>query len=194
MASWIKVNDATESFVRFLTTAVKHAPLTDWHVIFSMGSVARVKPGVDNFNLNANAYTFSWPVNRLEDPNDKQKIILDNVKIFNHANANVTGDVGNALRAAYRMLITDGYPVPGTSGSDRIPIPIDDPTNMADGIFWMLIWNNRHPMLYNITYGEDPAIAATVGGELRRHDFMFPRVHAIISRDLKITRFDDFQV
>ena len=65
-------------FINFLRDVIKHAPLRDWHVVFYSGTVARIKPDINEINSYSN---------------------IPQIKIG--------GDIGNAIRKGCSMLYND---------------------------------------------------------------------------------------
>jgi hypothetical protein len=70
---------------------------------------------------------------------------------------------------------------------DKIPIPCQNPSTHGD-ILWNVLWPK---MPFNITNlvisaNDDPVIAAVIGAELRRCDYMFPIVRAVITPNSEI--------
>lgn len=189
---WTRIDEAVTKFVKFLREAVSAGgPLADWHVIFSMGTVTRVEPSqfAHQFAGYDGKYIADYPTHRLASEDVLPDIISCNAVIWN-SQKDLAGDIGNSLRVGYQMLTADGYPYPGGEGSDRIPIPAEIPGNDSTELLWHVMWMHRHKYINNLVISEDPMEAILTAGEFRRLDVMFPKVYAVISPDLVITRID----
>lgn len=181
---WNDADVSIDMFKKFLIGAVKKGgPILQYHVIFSMGTIARLDleqvefTGYDSFDR--------YPTERIK-PEHLDDIIKDNIETWHRQKNMLDGDLGKALRIAYKQLDDDGYPYPG-AGSDRAPMPCSN----ADGPkLWNVIWMDRSPQLANLTLSDDPVRAVILSGEQRRLDCIAPKVIAVISPDLSITRVD----
>jgi hypothetical protein len=180
MITWRPLSDSIGRFEQFLRAA---APITDWHVVFDMGTVARVNPaetrtfeGFDHANI---------PLYRLTDPVEEHiayhvDAMAKRMAILEHTEQTV-------LETAYQLLIADGYPTRGAS--DRFPIPLENPAgdDVQQPILWSVVWPQRSPALTNLAIDPLAEHARNVAGELRRLDFIYPRAAALISPGLVVT-------
>ena len=181
------IQPCVDEFLDFLKGSIdKYIPKFDgdkygeWHAIFKGGTVAKIDPvqNVPEFQGYTDSYREGYPVHRVSS-DALGDLLQANVDVWNRQKDKLDGDKGKALRIAYSMLISDGYPYPGGEGSDRIPIPITDPSMNPEPIC-MVIWSHRDPYLHNIVKG-NVNVAVGLSADLRRYDFMMPEVYAIIN-------------
>lgn len=187
---WTRIDEAVNRFVRFLQGAVNvGGPLASWHVIFDMGTVARIEPDqlACQFAGYDGKYIADYPTHRLESEDILTDIISCNVQVWESQKDQLSGDANRAIRAGYQLLTDDGYPYPGGQGSDRMPIPAENPHDHTE-ILWHVMWMHRHKYINNLVLSDDPMVAVQTAGEFRRLDVMFPKVYAVISPDLIVTR------
>jgi hypothetical protein len=155
-------------------------PNTQWHVIFSMGTVCGLRlEGSSPFTGYTEGYWEDWPMHRVQGRFDD--IRADITHTWELQRDQLPGNPGVALRAAYGVLVGDGYPYPGGGGSDRQSVQLP-------GGLWAVQWPARNPALFNIALADSANEAITLSGDLRRYDAMFPRVLAVISPQLQLTR------
>ncbi|QYB17577.1 hypothetical protein PV-S19_0213 [Pacmanvirus S19] len=181
---WTEFDTAVNKFNNFLHNVNEKNPIDDWHVIFSMGTVARFDPDeIDEFTGYTGEYVINYPLNRIADI-ELDEIICNNVITWNEQ-SKIAGYVGTAVKCAYEILINNGYPYPGTEESDRYAIPCEKPENT---FLWNVNWDNCKE-LTNLSLAESHHTAVALGGEFRRLDYMFPKVLVVITPDLEIYRF-----
>lgn len=177
---WDEFETAMCAFESFLHDARSGGALQDWHVIFDMGTVAR-------FNINSAREFGGYDSEYLAKWSHRDDII-ENIEyatmIWNEQSL-LAGQEGKVVRCAYNILIRDGYPIPGTN--DIVPVPLQMPDDSAEYL-WSLIWTNRSVELTNLAIANNMLCALIIGSECRRRDFLIPRVRAVISPDLVVTR------
>jgi len=183
---WKSFPEATVAFREFLRIAVsKGGPLSDWHVVFQCGTVARVRlyekhkefKGYDS--SLGKYYVENWPVHRIPDPTDT---LVENRAVREYQRELLPDEIGRALRVAYHMLLADDYPHPG-AGSDRSVVPMNEPVENGDNL-WALFWIQRDRYIFNLALARNDAEANALGADLRRYDHLFPRVVLVIAPDL----------
>lgn len=174
---WSDSNATIESFVQFLELATAGKTLQDYHVIFTMGTMVRLRTGDPEFTGYTGQYLENLPV-------DVAAVLDENIAIWD-VQKTIPGEHGRAVRIAYKRIIDDAYSPPGDRKSERFPIPCQDPS--TDEILWNVVWVNRDPAITNLCIAESPEVAAGIVGELRKLDFVYPRAVAIISPDLTVT-------
>jgi hypothetical protein len=193
--TWNKFDRALELFKSFLEAAVnKGGQMNGYHVIFNMGTVARFNLDKHEFTGYTGEYVMDWPIHRLpkDDSVKLEEIIENNNAIWLGQKSMLDGDLGKAVRCAYNILVADGYPYPCGDGFERTAFPCADIDK--SNILWSVVWTNRDPRLTNLAIADtNIANAITIGGELRRLDYMFPHARVIIAPDLTITRLDEIK-
>lgn len=197
-----------DSFLSFLKGSISvYKPKTegdvfsDWHIVFSGGTIVRICSSnmygkeFQGYELcSEGSYQDKYPTHRLKSKADLKNILTDNIKVWNSQKDALPDMHGKVLRIAYDILIEDGYPYPGGEGSDRTAIPITDPSLSNDSSAkWLILWPNRNMYILNITDGTFNT-ALMLGGELRRLDFMFPKVYAVIDPKGNPTYLDPVEV
>lgn len=186
--SWKEFDRALNTFHDFLKFAtLAGGPLRDYHVIFRMGTVARLSLELPEFTEYTGEYVENYPAHRIPD-DELGNIIKHNIHTWELQRNVLSGDVGRAVKIAYKLLIDDKYPYPGGDGSDRFPVPCQNPDVVMQNneILWNLIWPRGCDKLSNLILAAEPGAAVQLGGEFRRYDYMFPKVRAIITPDLTI--------
>jgi hypothetical protein len=176
---WVDFHRAVNSFVNFLNLA---DAFNSYHVIFSMGTIVRIDRDESNteFIGYTGEYVEDYPIYRISI--DLDEIIADNIAVWESQK-----DVpvyGRFIRSGYHSLISNGYV---TATTDKVPVPCQDPS-AHDDILWNVLWPELSPNVTNlvISSSDDPVSAAVIGAELRRYDYMFPNVRALITPDLDI--------
>ena len=161
---------------------------SDWHVIFKGGTIARIDFSIhtDEFNVYDDTYRDGYPMHRVSE-DVFESILSTNIKVWESQKNLYDGDKGRVLCTAYKILINDGYPYPGGEGSDRVPLPITDPSLYEKGeAMFLIFWPYRDIYLFNVVNGT-ANIATALGGELRRLDYMMPKVYAIVDPQGEVT-------
>ncbi len=189
------MQEATLKFLmRFLQGAVeKGGDMDDWHGMFHAGTVVRFPaPDVDSLKRMefADDAVYDFPVHRLLKPAVLPQILSGNQKIYNETLTR-NNEFEPMVISAYDTLISDGYPYPGGQGADRFPI-----TPGPEGGPGLVMWPARSPYVYNAFAHPDPTVTilpmqlTVTCGELRRADFIEPRLYALISPDLELHRLE----
>ena len=160
----------------------------DWYVMFRCGTIARVALTDHEFKgYLGSEYVFpEHPENHKE---TVASIMADNQHVWEVQRA-IPGPVGAAIRRGYGLMIAQGYPYPGTQQAGRTPIEVGRGTQPGE-VFWVVYWPNQidEQLVYNLAFAtstEGPTAAAARAGDLRRYDFMFPEVAAVVTPDLKV--------
>lgn len=186
-SSWTQVEDATSRFLGFLHGAVeKGGPLKDWHAIFSIGTVTRIRDGTPEFT----GYSPLWPKEEREHFTSEEgarAIHARNVRTWESQRSHPDPDVQRAIRRAYHLLTQDGYPYPGGEGSDRMAVPMQQIEDDSQEVLWMILWMHREPNVFSLAIDSNPGMAVASSGTGRRTDYLEPRVHAVISPTLQVT-------
>jgi hypothetical protein len=168
----------------------------EWHVVFRCGTVARVAEADAEF-MGYEQSGYRFPDHRLEGFEDLkgeesmastvEAILADNAKVWEAQKA-FPGEVGRAARRAYTRLVAQGYPYPGASAA-RSPVFTGLSSAAADaGPLWMVLWPglDTKGRMYNLAFASKGERACHLGGELRRYDYMFPEVAAVITPELAV--------
>ena len=187
---WKQVDSATEFFVDWIRPQ-KDKP-SIWTAIFSFGTVvsflADKAPIRADWSFNPKA---DYPTHRVPEKKELKRIYAQNAKIYKdtltkHATHN------DVIQQAYKMLIGCGYPLPGGEGADTDTAPL---CVRGDKVLWAVgfpyLDNEGDFPIYSlaITDGVTPlGEIDAFGREMRRWDFMFPRIHALITDDLNVIR------
>lgn len=180
-ATWGSFRDAVAGLFVFL----EGVPPTHWHVVFRCGTVVRVDgPGRSGFvGYDDPASSYVFPEHGAGDVQVVSKILDDNCRVWKTQSA-IPGDVGRVIRAGYDALVRYGYPYPGGPPADRSPV--DTGVRLGDNLrLWFINWPNLGDgsfIIYNLCLTDkDAGAAAVYGGALRRYDYMFPEVGAVIT-------------
>src|SRR5665213_3148821 len=115
VANWSGLDTAVSKFLVFLKDCSKHKPFEDWHVVFSLGTVARVCNSFDEITVYPKDRDIG--THRLPNKEYLKELEAKNEKTF-QTQSKIPNEVGKAIRRAYKLLYTDGYPYPGGEGSD----------------------------------------------------------------------------
>ncbi len=184
MTKWVDIDEAFEIFIKFLTDSCrrKESPDINWHVVFSCGSVVRLNLSDEPFEGYADS-SYNFPSHRLIEDAKEEDFIAENERIWNTQKREV-GLPGKALRIAFKQFIDDGYPYPGGQPADRIAFPMSE----GEVKLWMITWYNRNTLIYNLILETDMIKACYLGGDLRKHDYIQPKVYAIVSPDLTVVK------
>ena len=210
--TWIPICDAIEKLIKFLqdvhsdaistTSSVTHDILSTYHVIFGCGTVVRVILTDEEFKGYDGSFMEEWPIERIE---NAETSIIDEIfsdciiewKIQSQILEEIDVNASKAIRCAYETFIKDGFPRLGEC-SARVCVPMECSENTSKdtneniskstNTLWGVMWKKRTYKIYNLVLGsiEDIQQMTSTGGELRRLDYMFPSVYAVISPQLKV--------
>lgn len=185
---WGLFEKALEKFMIFLEKAAEFGELSDWHIIFSMGTVIRLNPNLQTqFGGFDSEYIENFPVHRLADKNDLSDIIRQNKETFEQNMKFFTDNTTqNIISSAYHSLLAAGYPYPGTEMSDRVPVLLENVQNVQNDLLWSVLWPHNNEQITNLAVGDCAQNMIVTSGECRRLDFMFPKIAAIIKPDLTL--------
>src|SRR5688572_29579332 len=111
--SWSLIDEASETFLKFLQEGEKKSK--NWHVIFKMGTVARIEAKSKEF-AGYETSTYKIPEHRVPNKKDRKDMLRENKAVWQKQKA-IPGEIGKAVRQGYEMLIGDGYPFPGGEGA-----------------------------------------------------------------------------
>jgi hypothetical protein len=188
--NWALLQDAIAGLYVFLKGIPASAEF--WHVIFRCGTVVRLRAlsGDEFVGYDHPESSYIFPTTEEENDEVIDRILEDNRRIW-ETQSKIPGDVGKAIRIGYAPLIARGYPYPGGAAADRSVVDTgievkDKPTARR---LWFVLWpgldgGGEEPMMFNLALTEKGgASAAASGGDLRRYDFMFPEVGAVITPD-----------
>nr|QBK92529.1 MAG: hypothetical protein LCPAC401_01670 [Pithovirus LCPAC401] len=142
---------------------------TEWHVVFSFGTTVTLELSDEPLK--------SFPSHRL---------IKD--RIWNIQKEEI-GLPGKALRIAFKHLIDDGYSFAKDPSENEISLLTYDGTPTEYGSrLYATQRPHRSTLVYNLTLGNDETKAKHLGEDLRRNDYVQPKVYAIISPDLVVIK------
>lgn len=188
-ADWGQLSQGIMCLTVFLCGTLEttnSAAFEEWHVVFRCGTVVRVADNDPEFpGYTPKSYRF--PENTLEDASATEEVMADNKRVW-EAQRSLPEPAGKPVRQAYAKMLSQGYPYPGGPTSDRSTRPTGVQTE-ADGLLWTVFWPglDRTGKVYNLAFSQQgPGTAVVAGGDLRRYDYMFPEVAAVISKDLKV--------
>ena len=212
-ADWLDLDVGVEAFMVFIRSGILDASSnTEWHVIFRYGTIARVVDADPEWSGYGSegplGYKFpthkplalGWAqslarasaIAQVEDQSTVADIMADNELVWGAQSRAQPSAVGAAVRRAYAKLIGQGYPYPGDRLSDREPVPsgIVDETL---GAHWHVYWPNLDETgrVFNMVFSKTGEGAASVlSGDLRRYDYMFPEVTAVLTPALALWKYD----
>ena len=216
-ADWLDLDVGVEAFTVFIRSGTLDASSnTEWHVIFRYGTIARVVDADPEWSgygsvgplgykfpthtplalgwaqSLARASALSGSLAQVEDQSTVANIMADNELVWAAQSRALPPAVGAAVRRAYAKLIGHGYPYPGDSLSDRDPVPsgIVDETL---GAHWHVYWPNLDETgrVFNMVFSKTGGGTASVlSGDLRRYDYMFPEVTAVLTPALALWKYD----
>lgn len=179
VATWRDRDLAVTKLLTFLKAAGELGQ-KDWHVVFSCGTVARVKSTVPVQNSYPDARDAGYE--RIDDNAYLDQVIEDNRRTFEEQStaAALTIEERKVVKQAYHMLYSDGYPYPGGDGADR---GTQDVELHGDQRLYFVLWPARDINVFNLAVqpADQDGRAAVEGGELRRCDVIQPRVYCVIS-------------
>jgi hypothetical protein len=98
----------------------------------------------------------------------------------------IPGAAGRAIRQAYAKLIAEGYPFPGAT-AERHGTPVGIRDEATGRGLWVVKWprfSRRHHVT-NLLFTSH-SLGADAAGDLRRNDFLFPEVAAVITGELRL--------
>lgn len=207
LASWDEIDIAFALFYQFLTDlpscveldnahgAVDNNPKI-YHVVFSFGTVIRIDAAnvsihnIKEVNLTPE-YMESWPVHLLSDMTADE--VYKNASSVYDTQICLDGEEGMALKLAFDILIQHGYPnifkspLVSHAGCDGEPPTINlYSVEFSNGIECTsnLVIDNIKP-----DHCDDAIIYVHMAVELRRLDYMFPCVYAVITPKNEIIKF-----
>jgi hypothetical protein len=174
----------TEVFVKKAVESGGPFKEGDTHAFFSFGSVVR-------FNINTVEDTKEWDYKPEDDDYPKHRVTGEKIKDIFKENIDVYKQTlkdnepyANTIKSAYRKLMKDGYPFPGGSGGDSIPVPMCEYTNKElIGVIFPELGDILTLGLTNDDVNKEHISCR----ECRRYDYMFPRIIAIMDHTLKLT-------
>jgi hypothetical protein len=195
--NWASFRDAVAGLFVFLNgIPTEHIP---WHVVFRCGTVVAFNSLAEaefaGYDAGDSAQTpaYVFPEHRVADARVVSRIMDDNRRAW-EAQRELPGDVGHAIRIGYAKLVKQGYPYPGGPRADRTPIDSGvalEAKQPGDSMrrLWFITWPNLSDgagwdslKIFNLALSEHGAEVAVVeGGDLRRYDYMFPEVGAVIT-------------
>jgi hypothetical protein len=208
-ADWLDLDVGVEAFTVFIRSGILDASSnTEWHVIFRYGTIARVvdadpewagygSAGSLGYKFPthtplARASALEGPLAQVEDQSTVADIMADNELVWGTQSRAQPSAVGAAVRRAYAKLIGQGYPYPGDRLSDREPVP----SGLVDetlGAHWHVYWPNLDEtgQVFNMVFSKTGEGAASVlSGDLRRYDYMFPEVTAVLTPAFALWKYD----
>lgn len=184
-SDWPQLADAIDA----LAVVVHGMPTTgicankEWHIVFRCGTVVRVTDADPEFAGYAGT-GYKFPDRGGDDglASTVANVMADNTLVWDKQKA-FPEPAGGAVRRAYAKLVRQGYPYPGGPESDRTPVSTGVSLS-GTGTLYMVFWPNLDPIgrVYNLSFSADGLERAAIqGGTLRRYDYMFPEVAAVIS-------------
>lgn len=193
-ADWGDLGLGVEAFALFVRSgALDVEENKDWHVIFRCGTVVRVVSGEPEWGgYSSAAPRYEFPEHRVDEKDTVVDIMADNELVWNAQCSLAPPPVGRAVRQAFAKLVGQGYPYPGGPPSDRSPIP-SGVVDETVGMLWHVYWPNldRAGRVFNLAFSmKGAAVAAMLGGELRRYDYMFPEVAAVLTPALALWKYN----
>jgi len=193
-ADWGDLGLGVEAFALFVRSgALDVEENKDWHVIFRCGTVVRVVSGEPEWGgYSSAAPRYEFPEHRVDEKDTVVDIMADNELVWNAQCSLAPPPVGRAVRQAFAKLVGQGYPYPGGPPSDRSPIP-SGVVDETVGMLWHVYWPNldRAGRVFNLAFSKKgAAVAAMLGGELRRYDYMFPEVAAVLTPALALWKYN----
>ncbi len=134
-------------------------------VVFSHGTIVTLPNDTPPTNALpfGEEYITAWPVERLADPADLADWIAANTDNYTTA-YNRYGPIAYAATVA---LVDRGY-LPADESANRRADPVADAT--------YLVVYPAHPDITTIVEAENAEVAAILGGERWRFDYMFPQI------------------
>jgi len=197
-AEWSDLESAFALFMKFLNVPDEpddtnepdeSAVNVGWHVVFRMGTVARFYD-MDLDEFKGYGAEHELPEDRMSE--ETSSLIKAKNQLIWEDQEKTEGDVGKALRIGFKLLVDDEYPHPG-GGSDRLAYQLSKTTE--DGLpLWMVVWTQRSlgcakkAMITNLALSGSQMGAVILGGDLRRYDYIQPKVFAVIGPDLAVYR------
>lgn len=179
---WPDLERAIAEFVRHLTWVGESA----WdRVVFRCGTVVRVRaedPEFEGFTGQEHAEVFpaeSAPAEVLEAIRDDHRLVWEVQRA-------IPGAAGRAIRRGYAKLLGEGYPFPGPT-AERRGAPIGDHVGDSGRALWLVKWPRFSPGhdVTNLLF-TNPTLGVAAAGDLRRNDFLFPEVAAVIAGDRRL--------
>ena len=152
-------------------------------VMFRCGTVAQVRPSDLEFSGRPER---GFPEHRPEDASTVSEILVDNARVWEAQRA-FPEPAGKVVRQAYGALAAQGYPYPGGPDSNRTAAATGFETE-REGELVLVFWPNLDPAqrVCNLAFarpGTDVGSAVAAAGTLRRYDYMFPEVAAVVMPD-----------
>jgi hypothetical protein len=195
--SWVHIEDAIERFIWFLQDISVKDISNTYHIVFGCGTVVRVLLNDKEFKGYDGSFMEEWPLERIKDDAATIDEIFSDCKTEWYIQSRILDEIdanaSKAIRCAYETFIKDGFPLPGQSSARVcVPMELSDQTELL----WGIIWEKRNYKVYNLIIGSDENIQqmTNTAGELRRLDFMFPSVYAVITPQMKVYMLQNHNV
>ncbi len=185
-SNWIDLERGAREFGSFCALVYSQDDTT--FAIFRCGTVVAVRPEDRKEFTGYSADTYQFPFSPEADAKIVKRIMVDNRAVWDAQRRTGPAEISRAMRIAYGKMISDGYVYPGTARSGRSAIQLWD--SPKGDFLWQVYWPELQKDVYNIVYGADRDSALRAAGDLRRYDYMFPEVAAVITRGGAVWTYD----
>lgn len=184
-------NDITDVVAKRWVEILQKNKLPDtYYGIFWCGTIVKFdKPQEDVNFVGFGNDVYDFPSHRLKN-SSPDIVINESIKIYNNIIRD-SPEYINHINTVYNMLIKDGYPYPGTEGSDKIYKKYDDKNGCVEFI-------NRNPDIINLVFPEmfnvpdnkdiPENIYIQFGSDHRRTDYIQPTLASLITPTLDIIK------
>src|SRR5688572_20011088 len=168
---WESLNVAIDALVALLIKTGAH----DTHVVFRCGTVAQVDDDSAEFK-GYDGSTYAFPDCNKMFARTVRLIMEDNCRVYDAQRSLGNAVVSRAIRQGYSALIRQNYPFPGPDARRW-----GQKTDIAAPLL-LVHWPglDTRSRVFNIALGKDAELAVSATGDLRRSDYMFPEVAAVI--------------
>lgn len=144
------------------------------HVVFRCGTVVRVSDDDEEFK-GFKASTYQFPARSEAHTKTIKRIMRDNAGVWS-VQKKIKGAAGGAVRRAFATLVKQGYPWPGPGAARSVQRAREG--SPLHFVYWPEL--DSRGRVFNLGYGDDPRDSASLAGDLRRQDYLFPEVAAVI--------------
>lgn len=180
--NWPDLDDAVAAFVLALGAG---APTLTSHVVFRCGTVAAVRENDPEFRGYVREHDCVFPLG-VASPEIIDAIRADNRRVWEKQSA-IPGAAGAAIRRGYALLMAAGYPFPREEGEWRgrrtgVHMPATDKE------LWSITRDATDPRVTNLLLTNRSTGLGAVG-DLRRNDYLFPEVAAVITSDSRLWKY-----
>jgi len=168
---WELLNVAIDALVSFLKAVGAEEP----YVVFRCGTVVRVGDGDVEFKGYKNS-DYRFPETDEKHADTVKQIMRDNARVWAVQKSLADASVSLAVRKAFATLVRQGYPWPGP-GAERWGQQTR-PGSPLLLVHWPEL--DSRGRVFNLGYGPDSEAQILAAGDLRRQDYMFPEVAAVV--------------